>query len=66
MIYIIIFLVFLLIFSWVIFLHATKPDGKLIVDEVNDSWTVSITTDTEKIKSMRSITLTVDIVKARL
>ena len=50
----------LLILSWGIFLSKTKVDGRLIIDEAADSWTISITTDPETIKKRKSITLTVD------
>lgn len=59
-------LVINLILSWVMLFHVTKTDGRLIVDEAADSWTVSITTNPEEIKHKKSINLTVDIKRAQL
>lgn len=67
MLVLVIILSILLIFSWGLFIFASnQKDGRLIIDETADSWTVSITTDPETIKRRSVIILTVDRIKARL
>lgn len=37
-----------------------KKDGRIVVDEARDSWTIAITENPEKIKKKRSIKLKVE------
>lgn len=68
MIWIIVLLVFLLLSSWsIFFIHGlNKPDGYLVVDEAADSWTVSITTDPEEIKTKYMVCLKVEIKREKM
>lgn len=59
--FIVIFLITLVICQLVHTALSKRNDGKLIVDETADSWTISITTSPEEIKRKKKIRLDVEL-----